>query len=182
MFCTHCLSSHGYFSCSHHKHLNSDLNGVTFVVLAVHEQVTLTAWKVFNYGVFSGPYFPVFSPNTGKYGPEKTPYLDTFHTVADELFLDWNTSAAICSWTVRHIIALLGLMCISLQICLSKKTRSKALPKKLASCFFLLLPYVYENNESNVPSRLSLQWLCDNSYTWTHELQSKIYFEYSHRY
>ena len=35
---------------------------------------------------FYGPYFPVFglntgifSPNTGKYGPEKTLYLDTFH-------------------------------------------------------------------------------------------------------
>ena len=26
------------------------------------------------YGVFSGPYFPVF-------GPEKTPYMDTFHAV-----------------------------------------------------------------------------------------------------
>ena len=23
----------------------------------------------------------VFSPNTGKYGPGKTPYLDTFHAV-----------------------------------------------------------------------------------------------------
>ena len=46
------------------------------------------------YGVFSGPYFPysdwirkdtqylsVFSPNAGKYGPEKTPYLGTFHAV-----------------------------------------------------------------------------------------------------
>ena len=33
------------------------------------------------YGVFSGPYFPAFGLNTGKYGPEKTPYLDTFHTV-----------------------------------------------------------------------------------------------------
>ena len=31
------------------------------------------------YGFFSRPYFPLFSPNTGKYGPEKTPYLDTFH-------------------------------------------------------------------------------------------------------
>ena len=30
---------------------------------------------------FSGPYFPVFGLNTGKYGPEKTPYLDTFHAV-----------------------------------------------------------------------------------------------------
>ena len=27
-------------------------------------------WKVSKYG---------FSPNTGKYGPEITPYLDTFH-------------------------------------------------------------------------------------------------------
>ena len=27
------------------------------------------------YGVFSGPYFPV----PGNYGPEKVPYLDTFH-------------------------------------------------------------------------------------------------------
>ena len=49
-----------------------------------------TAWKVSKYGVISGPYFPVFglnteisvfSPNTGKYGPEITPYLDTFHAV-----------------------------------------------------------------------------------------------------
>ena len=49
------------------------------------------AWKVSKFGVFSGPYFPlfglnalylsVFSPNSGKYGPEKTPYLDTFHAV-----------------------------------------------------------------------------------------------------
>ena len=34
----------------------------------------ITAWKVSKHGVFSGPYFPVF-------GPEKTPYLDTFHAV-----------------------------------------------------------------------------------------------------
>ena len=36
---------------------------------------------MFKYRVFSGPYFPVFSPNTGKYGPEKTPCLDIFHAV-----------------------------------------------------------------------------------------------------
>ena len=47
-----------------------------------------TAWKVSKCGGFSGPYFPafgpylpVFSPNTGKYIPEKLPYLDTFHAV-----------------------------------------------------------------------------------------------------
>ena len=36
------------------------------------------------YGVYSGPYFPIFSPNTGKCGPEKTPYLDIFHTVLSD--------------------------------------------------------------------------------------------------
>ena len=40
-----------------------------------------TASKVSKQGVFSGPYFPVFSPNTGKYGPEETLYLDSFHAV-----------------------------------------------------------------------------------------------------
>ena len=37
--------------------------------------------KVPKYGVISGPYFPVFGLNTGKYGPEITLYLDTFHAV-----------------------------------------------------------------------------------------------------
>ena len=35
--------------------------------------------------IFSGTYFPVFSPNTGKYRPKKTPYLETFHTVIWEM-------------------------------------------------------------------------------------------------
>ena len=42
----------------------------------------VTAWKVSKYGVFSGLYFPVFRLNTGKYGPEKTPYLGTFYAVS----------------------------------------------------------------------------------------------------
>ena len=37
------------------------------------------AWKMSKYGVVSGWYFPVFSPKTGKYGPEITAYMDTFH-------------------------------------------------------------------------------------------------------
>ena len=38
---------------------------------------------------FSGPYFPILGLNMGKYGPEKNPYLDTFHTE------DWSTP---CLW------------------------------------------------------------------------------------
>ena len=34
------------------------------------------AWKLSKYGV-------IFGPNTGKYGPEITPYLDTLHPVKD---------------------------------------------------------------------------------------------------
>ena len=33
------------------------------------------------YGAFSGLYFPVFELSTGKYGPEKAPFLDTFHAL-----------------------------------------------------------------------------------------------------
>ena len=54
-----------------------------------------TVCEVSKYAVFSGLYFPVFelntfqiyfvnvrfSPNTGKYGPGKTPNLRTFHAV-----------------------------------------------------------------------------------------------------
>ena len=51
--------------------------------------MTNTAWKVSKYGVFSGPYFPVVSPNTGKSWSEKTLYLHTFHAVQ----VNFNTKA-----------------------------------------------------------------------------------------
>ena len=59
------------------------------IIYGKHDK--FTAWEVSKYGVFSGPSFPVFglnteiygvfSPNTRKYGPEKTQYLETFHAV-----------------------------------------------------------------------------------------------------
>ena len=45
-------------------------------------QVSHTARKEPKYGVFPAPYFPIFSPNTGKYGPEKNPYFGTFYTMS----------------------------------------------------------------------------------------------------
>ena len=60
----------------------------------------ITLREVSKYGVFSGLYFPTFGLNTegyfvsfhiqyecGKYGPEKTPYLDNFHAVLLRRFL-----------------------------------------------------------------------------------------------
>ena len=65
----------------------------------VRKALAYTAWKASKYGVFSGPYFSafglntesysvsqylsVFNPNAGKYGPEKTPYLDTSRSVSN---------------------------------------------------------------------------------------------------
>ena len=60
-----------------------------------------TAWKVSKYGVFFWSVFSrirteygeiVFSPNAGKYGPEKTPYLDTFHAVLSYLSVVFSVS------------------------------------------------------------------------------------------
>ena len=49
------------------------------LIIILHLSCALS--EVSKYGITSGPYFPVFSPNTGKYGREITPYLDTFHAV-----------------------------------------------------------------------------------------------------
>ena len=46
-----------------------------------------TAQEVSNYGVISGPYSPVFSPNTGKYGPDITPYFDIFYAALTKVQL-----------------------------------------------------------------------------------------------
>ena len=58
------------------------LKGTSDVLISKYYIRVVTAWKVFKYGVSSGPYLSVFSANAGKYGPEKTPYVDTFHAVS----------------------------------------------------------------------------------------------------
>ena len=61
------------------------------------------------YRVFSGPYFPVLGLNTGKYGPEKTPYFDTFHAYwylkKDDLwFGNWTTAKECSHWLSAFLI------------------------------------------------------------------------------
>ena len=51
-------------------------------------QPSYTAWKVSKYGVFSGLYFHAFALNTGKYGQEKTPYLEIFKVVILKFAVD----------------------------------------------------------------------------------------------
>ena len=56
------------------------------LILGVHcvksVQIRSYFWSVFScIRIEYGPYLSVFSPNTGKYGPEITPHLDTFPAV-----------------------------------------------------------------------------------------------------
>ena len=48
---------------------------ITIANHALHCVKSIQMWSFF------GLFFVVFGLNTGKYGPEKTPYLYTFHTV-----------------------------------------------------------------------------------------------------
>ena len=52
------------------------------------------------YGVSSGPYFPVFGLNAGKYEPEITPHWDTFYAMRmrnhTDYFLSLVTSVRQC--------------------------------------------------------------------------------------
>ena len=66
------------------------------------------------YGVISGPYFPVLGLKTGKYGPEKTPYLDTFHAVyvlgiVSKFLFHFKTSLSVIKpvnfYSSKHLVA-----------------------------------------------------------------------------
>ena len=56
--------------------------------------------KMSQYGVFSGLYFPVFSPNKGTHGPEKTQYLNTFN------FLESSSNVLKRNYQGKKILAL----------------------------------------------------------------------------
>ena len=56
------------------------MNPETRVVhISSNKKKRVPAWKVRKNRNFSGSDFLVFSPNTGKYGPEKTACWETFH-------------------------------------------------------------------------------------------------------
>ena len=48
-------------------------------------------------------FWSVFSPNAGKYRPEKTPCLDTFHAVNSNVFVDHK-------WLQREVVTFEGPM------------------------------------------------------------------------
>ena len=65
-------------------------------------------WEVSKYRVISGTYFPVFRLNTGKYKPEITPYLDSFHAVSVILLIFILHFGSFYDLFVRRIFPLFG--------------------------------------------------------------------------
>ena len=59
--------------------------------------ILITAWKVSEYEVFSGPYFPVFGLNKGKYGPEKNSVFG--HFSGSEWFINFQSVSYIYKTT-----------------------------------------------------------------------------------
>ena len=82
------------------KLLNFAKNFAYWFPFFEHTFKSFTAWKVSKYGDVSGRFFPVFGlnteiyfvimfrPNIGKYGPEKTPYLNTFNVVINPFMIN----------------------------------------------------------------------------------------------
>ena len=64
-----------------------------------------TVWEVSKCGVISGPYFPLLGLNTGKYRPEMTPYMDTFHAMLkiQSIWLD----SGICFGNIENDVSIL---------------------------------------------------------------------------
>ena len=63
-------------------------------------QIRSFFWSVFPEFGLNTERYRVFSPNVGKYGPEKTPYLDTFHAV----LIDISTENAYNRDTLTNIV------------------------------------------------------------------------------
>ena len=104
----------------------------------------ITVWKVSKYGVFSHPYFPAF-------GPEKTPYLDTFDTVyiseiwASEFVLiscmrlshRKNTQSVKSAWSICIQSSKLGSFTLSREIMKKVKQTHTFWPEsKSLTCLF----------------------------------------------
>ena len=83
-------------------------------------------------GVLSGPYFPVFGLNTGKYGPEKTPYLDIF-TQCNLFQILGNipsTSVARLEWSDAYISCIIKSNCEMQELSAKNPDRHKHSIKK----------------------------------------------------
>ena len=89
------------------------------------------------YRVFSGSYFPAFSPGTGKYRSEDTPYLDTFHAMLLPQYI-----AMFWTMVPQHLITSIeffGIVYSAENVCFLLKPLSKIHPSDLVREYYLEL-------------------------------------------
>ena len=95
------------------------------------------------YGVCSGRYFPVFGLNTGRYGPEKTPDLDTFHAVHPSIILIKKHKERANSSFVFEIVIKEKIEKLVTNLNIRKTVQSNDIPIKLVKDFgYLLSKYI----------------------------------------
>ena len=70
------------------------IQGICHFLFIRYSQIIVTAWKVSKYGVFSGPYFPVFGLNTEIYGKSSYSFRIQENTAQKKLRI-W-TLCAVC--------------------------------------------------------------------------------------
>ena len=80
------MEARGFQSVLHNFFINDYLEQLMWTGRSIYKLTEMiyihTAQKGSECRVFLGKCFPVFSLNTGKYGPEKTPYLDSLYAVS----------------------------------------------------------------------------------------------------
>ena len=87
------------------RKFESILSTTRFLYSVINAYTKITAWKVSKYRIFSGLYFPVLRLDTGKYRPEKTPYLNTFYAVKlkNQIAKAWNVWNLILGSLIKYV-------------------------------------------------------------------------------
>ena len=80
------------------KHCSSQAKSWSFPVVRSDDISQPSLLKTCPNGVSSGPYFPVFSPNTRKYGPEKIRIWTHFMQCLWSTTVPTNVNFLICTW------------------------------------------------------------------------------------
>ena len=108
-------------------------------------QIRSFFWSVFfrigtEYGQI-GTYLSTFSPNAGKYGPETTPYLDTFHALVVFQSPFYLLSYSHCLTKMKMI----SLSCRTIQPTFSEKNSSIWLIYVLIFTELLPMKFLFDN-------------------------------------
>ena len=132
-------------------------------------------WKVSKYRFFSGPYYPIFSPNAEKHGLEKTPYLDTFHAVKvyvnvkPHRFFDRHIWQCCMLGFTNHNYSEIGLHCWLI----------KAWESCSCMCCFKMCCCQVSTRETNIYQRLTNRrqnsFLSTNPVKWSNLLKQLVY-------